>query len=410
MESKQNNTLPFPIFPSLIEMRDMDYQDRPKYLEEKALTKEQWRDYELAFEFLSSYGMRSEETFNSYRSDVEALILWMWKINGKNSLSETTRRDIEKFIEFCHEPAKDWVTSFRLRHFHEQGGELVPNADWRPFRVPKADTEGRASSVKRKIAHSSLLKLFSSLSSFFEFLADERHVEVNPIPAVKKRSPYMIKDAQIKKAHRYSEDTWYAIREELEQMANEDPQYERALFTIILMKSCYLRVSELSDREAWSPTMGDFFELDGFWWLKIFGKGKKIRDITVPEAFLPYLTRFRRWRKLPNLPDHKEDFPLIPKARGSGNIGQRQLTRLIDDALEEVSKRLSHKGDHEAAKQVSSGTTHWLRHTGASMDIDQRPLKHLSDELGHASLGTTDRIYVQSDQKERAQSGKLRKI
>ena len=45
-------------------------------------------------------------------------------------------------------------------------------------------------------------------------------------------------------------------------------------------------------------------------------------------------------------------------------------------------------------------------HTGASKDIATRPLKHMADDLGHASMGTTDQVYIQSDMKDRARTGK----
>ena len=51
-----------------------------------------------------------------------------------------------------------------------------------------------------------------------------------------------------------------------------------------------------------------------------------------------------------------------------------------------------------------------LRHTGASQDIATRPLKHMADDLGHASMGTTDQVYIQSDMKERARTGKDREV
>jgi integrase len=38
------------------------------------------------------------------------------------------------------------------------------------------------------------------------------------------------------------------------------------------------------------------------------------------------------------------------------------------------------------------------------------PLKDVSEDLGHASMATTDTIYVQTDDKKRAISGKERKV
>ena len=53
------------------------------------------------------------------------------------------------------------------------------------------------------------------------------------------------------------------------------------------------------------------------------------------------------------------------------------------------------EGFSEEAKALREATTHWLRHTGASQDIATRPLKHMADDLGHASMGTTDQVYIQ---------------
>ncbi|WP_370978572.1 hypothetical protein [Agaribacterium sp. ZY112] len=44
------------------------------------------------------------------------------------------------------------------------------------------------------------------------------------------------------------------------------------------------------------------------------------------------------------------------------------------------------------------------------MEIERgRALKDLSEDLGHSSMATTDAIYVQSENKKRAKSGKKQK-
>ncbi|WP_156504334.1 tyrosine-type recombinase/integrase, partial [Oleiphilus sp. HI0066] len=71
--------------------------------------------------------------------------------------------------------------------------------------------------------------------------------------------------------------------------------------------------------------------------------------------------------------------------------------------------RLSH--GEEAAARFQQVSTHWLRHTGASLEIERgRALKDVSEDLGHASMATTDTIYVQSENKKRAESGKSRDV
>jgi integrase len=37
-------------------------------------------------------------------------------------------------------------------------------------------------------------------------------------------------------------------------------------------------------------------------------------------------------------------------------------------------------------------------------------LKDVSEDLGHASMATTDTVYVQSENKQRAASGRKRKV
>ncbi|MGL1959221.1 MAG: hypothetical protein OCD00_18135 [Colwellia sp.] len=45
------------------------------------------------------------------------------------------------------------------------------------------------------------------------------------------------------------------------------------------------------------------------------------------------------------------------------------------------------------------------------MEIERgRSLKDLSEDLGHASMATTDTVYIQSENKMRAESGKTRKV
>ena len=65
----------------------------------------------------------------------------------------------------------------------------------------------------------------------------------------------------------------------------------------------------------------------------------------------------------------------------------------------------------DSARKLQEASTHWLRHTGASMEIERgRALKDLSEDLGHSSMATTDTIYVQSENKKRAESGKERNL
>ncbi len=172
-------------------------------------------------------------------------------------------------------------------------------------------------------------------------------------------------------------------------MASDDPIYERNLFLIAAMKTMFLRISELSERDDWLPTMNHFWQDDDKnWWLKIFGKGKKIRDISVPDSFLPYLERYRLWRGLSAFPGRQEKQPIVEKIRGVGGMSGRQLARLVHQVLETTYDIAKSKCGEKHAQIYKDVSPHWLRHTGASMEIERgRALKDVSGGFGPLKHG-----------------------
>ena len=195
-------------------------------------------------------------------------------------------------------------------------------------------------------------------------------------------------------------------------MANEDTVFERNLFIIACLKVLFLRISELSEREIWSPEMGHFWQdSTKNWWLRVFGKGRKIRDTTVPSDFLAFLKRYRQSRNLSALPYSDERAVLIEKIRGQGGMTSRHLRRLVQQTFDHAYEKMCKSVGPIEARKLKEATTHWLRHTGASMEIERgRALKDVSEDLGHASMATTDTVYVQTENKKRAESGKNRKV
>ena len=195
-------------------------------------------------------------------------------------------------------------------------------------------------------------------------------------------------------------------------MADENPIFERNLFVIAALKTLFLRISELSERPNWSPVMSHFWQdEDENWWLKVFGKSRKLRDITVPLDFLPFLERYRASRGLLGLPSSNENSILVEKVRGQGGMTSRHLRRLVQSVFDQAYENMRVSESANKALKLKEASSHWLRHTGASMEIERgRPLKDISEDLGHASMATTDTVYVQSENKKRAESGKRRKV
>jgi site-specific recombinase XerD len=376
-------------------------------------------DFLYTQSFLKSYSRKSEATFRGYRNEVERLLLWAWTIAGK-SVIQLKRPDLESYFDFVHSPPAAWVGDSVQDRFKTIGGECRQNKNWRPFagKLAKEDrkqamVEGADIKVSRDghtLSHEAMKICYSAVSAYYDYLTDEGYAFGNPIPAIRKQSPYLIKGATQKSIKRLSDLQWDFVLECAEKAADKDPLHERTLFVIATLKTLYLRVSELSDRSNWQPVWKHYWQdSDGNNWLKVLGKGNKLRDVSVPSALLPYIDRYQRYRSS-LASSFGINSAMVAKNRGSGGMTSRQLRRIVQQGFDLAYDRMIAEGFGVEAKALREATTHWLRHTGASQDIATRPLKHMSDDLGHASMGTTDQIYIQSDMKERAKSGKGRDV
>ena len=405
--------------PMAMKMLD-DYPDSKRFLDNISKQIPDAReDFLYTQSFLKSYSRKSEATYRGYRNEVERLLLWAWTVVGK-SVIQLKRPDLEGYFDFVHNPPAAWVGDSVQDRFKIIGGECRQNKNWRPFagKLAKEDrkqaiVEGADIKVSRDghtLSHEAMKICYSAVSAFYDYLTDEGYAFGNPIPAIRKQSPYLIKGTTQKNIKRLSDLQWDFVLECAEKAADKDPLHERTLFVIATLKTLYLRVSELSDRTNWQPVWKHYWQdTDGNNWLKVLGKGNKLRDVSVPSALLPYIDRYQRYRTSLSS-SFGINSAMVAKNRGSGGMTSRQLRRIVQQAFDLAYDQMVAEGFGREAKALREATTHWLRHTGASQDIATRPLKHMSDDLGHASMGTTDQVYIQSDMKERAKSGKGRDV
>jgi integrase len=173
----------------------------------------------------------------------------------------------------------------------------------------------------------------------------------------------------------------------------------------------YLRISELVDTPRWQPQMGHFqADQEANWWFTTVGKGNKEREISVSDAMLEALKRYRKSRGLTALPAPGESSPLIHKTRGKGGIGStRQIRGIVQKCFDKATDKMRREGFIEDAERLSSATVHWLRHTGISEDVKHRPREHVRDDAGHGSSAITDR-YIDVERAERHASARRKVI
>ena len=397
-----------------------EYPDSKNFLTARcAALPEAREDFLYAQSFLKSYSRKSEATYRTYRNEVERLLLWSWTIAGK-SVIQLKRPDLESYFDFVHKPAQGWIADAVYERFNEIGGELRQNENWRPFAAKigkqarkKALDSGKGVDINRAdhhLSHEAMKISYSALSAFYDYLVDEGYAFGNPIPAIRKQSPYLLKGATRKSIKRLSDLQWEFVLDCSRAAADADPDCERMLFIVAMLKSLYLRISELSERSQWQPVWQHFWQdSDSNRWLKVLGKGNKVRDVSVPTALLPYIQRYQAYRSRVSA-NFGANSALVAKNRGSGGMTSRQLRRIVQQAFDLAYDKMITEGFSEDATALREATTHWLRHTGASQDIAIRPLKHMADDLGHASMGTTDQVYIQSDMKERAKTGQKREV
>lgn len=371
-------------------------------------------DYEYAWKFIYSYN-GSSATFNAYRREIERLLQWSWRVAGL-SILELRREHLEEYIRFCQKPPATWIGTKNVARFVSRNGERLVNPQWRPFVAGVSKTEHRAGVApdqKRFVLSAAAVQaIFSVLSSFFNFLIQEELTAANPVLLIRQKSKFLKKQQHKAPVRRLSNLQWEFVLETAEHLAAENPEaHERTLFVMNCLFGMYLRISELVADERSAPVMGDFRrDLDGHWWFHVVGKGNKSRIVTVSDAMLNALRRYRSHLNLSALPTADDRTPLVQKTLGHGPVtSTRQIRAIVQYCFDRAYERMREQGMEEDAAELKSATVHWLRHTGISEDVKIRPREHVRDDAGHASMQTTDR-YIESDLRERHASGRAKKL
>ena len=409
-------TKPIALYPAFSELKSLDfgeYIDLKQFLE----SGEPWWQNHWVWgrEFLSYVGRnKSAHTFTRFRNETERFLLWVFLFKTK-PMEQLRKADILEYADFCWQPPVAWICNANHEKFVFRNGHYTQNPLWAPFKLqlPKKTLEEQLPDKKKyKPSQQTLMATFTAIIAFYKYLMNEEYLYGNPAQIAKPDCRHFIKDAQVKEVRRLSESQWQYVFNVALELADQDRTYERSLFVITAMKTLFLRVSELSERPNWTPVMSHFWQdSDGNWWLKIFGKGRKLRDITVPNSFMDYLKRYRQFRGLSPLPSSGENHPIVEKIRGQGGMTSRQLIRIVQHVFDMAYDKMKQAEGEDNARKLKEASSHWLRHTGASMEVERgRALKDLSEDLGHSSMATTDTVYVQTENRVRAESGKNRKV
>tara|TARA_R110002124_G_scaffold128157_19_gene288740 strand:+ start:37456 stop:38733 length:1278 start_codon:yes stop_codon:yes gene_type:complete len=388
--------------------------DRPfltKYLDSFNSQFDARSDYEAVRRFLKS-NSRVQTTYNNYRTQVERLLLWAWLKQGKPVLG-LLRSDMEEFMGFCCSPDPSWIgKAIKSRYITEQGC-LVPNPSWRPFtmRTSKASSKVAKEELRDvpaptfKMSSGSIGQVYAAINSFFHYCISEQLIGANPCALIgKNKSKWTGRDLVLAKPKALTKLQWEFVIETAELMAEEKPKKgERTLFAIVMMFSCYLRVSDLVGNGTWRPTMGSFQKSNSGWWYHVVGKGNVQDKIAVKPDCIHYLKRYRKHLGLPEYPAAGDSDPLLSTAHGRAGMTDRQLRKDVQAVLDRTVLKMQEEGfPEEDVSNLRSTSLHWFRHTGATFDAPYRSPKNLQADMRHKSLATTQNIYYSTLDDERA--------
>ena len=328
-------------------------------------------DLEAISAFLAEY-QESPETLRSYAKEIERLALWCIHIQF-TSISNLKRDDLLAYQDFLKtpKPKKLWCAPSAAR-FHKDG---TANPQWRPF--------------VKGLSESSLKKSINILDAFFNYLVQANYLVGNPLAVDRRRRK---RQGKPKLVDRYLElPEIHAVLETLIAYPIDENdetalfQIVRARYIILLLFYTGLRIAEAAEHR-----MGNFIQREGNWFLRVTGKGKKLREIPIPHELLKVLADFRKAVGLTSPePKFRERTPLIPMKNLKQPISTRRIDQILRWAFNLAAERIEKKAPRQASK-LRSASAHWLRHSYVTYLLDSgAPLKVAQENAGHADIGTT---------------------
>ncbi len=321
--------------------------------------------------FLREYKY-SPETLRSYAKEIERLLLWCIHV-VKINISSLRRDHLMDYQEFLNNPTPEKIWCGPCVARLKKDGSL--NIQWRPF--------------VRGLSGTSIKKTLKILDSFFNYLVQTNYLIGNPLAVDRRRKRRH--DSKPKIVDRYLElDEIHAVLKGLEEYPSSDDNAKkfdiiRARYIVLLLFYTGMRIAEAAQH-----TMGNFFQRENYWFLRVVGKGKKTRDIPIPDELLDALAQFRLNVGLPSPePNFKEKTPLIPMQNLKESISTRRIDQILKWAFSLGAAQLEFDAPRKASK-LRSASAHWLRHSYVTYLLDSgAPLKVAQENAGHSDIGTT---------------------
>ena len=226
--------------------------------------------------------------------------------------------------------------------------------DRRRFRGWLADMAGRG------LARTTVARRVSALRSFYRFCGRTGRIDINDVSWLRAPRPPKSVPKPV------SEEDARALLAAIFRQRGDDWAKQRDFALLMMLYGSGLRISEALDLTRREVPLGD--------WLRINGKGGKIREVPVLPAIAEAVAAYVGACPF----DGGPDAPLFVSARGNA-FGARAAQRLVESLRLELSL-------------PAHVTPHALRHAFATHLLGNgADLRAIQELLGHASLSTTQR-------------------
>jgi len=335
-------------------------------------------DYQAVMLWIQS--KRSPHTQRTYRREAERLMLWAILIRGK-ALSSLNLEDCLAYQTFIRDPqpSKDWCGKLGSRG-NRRFGPL-----WKPFEGPLHEGSERQALVV--------------LKALYEFLWRQGYVVGNPWTGV---VPALPEAPKMKVGHAFTGHQWEFVKFMLGQGA-EIGASRRLVFAVNFLYATGLRLDELVRARLKDIQLADFSGGGQGWMIDVLGKGKRRRQVYIPDGVMELMAQYLTARGLPADPreDVYDSFLLGKIDDGADRLRNGVVYRshegiaagTLYDQLKKFFKfcatEMARENPREA-KRFNAASTHWLRHTFATHALaDGMGLDLVQKVLGHANPGTT---------------------
>ena len=226
--------------------------------------------------------------------------------------------------------------------------------DRRRFRGWLANMAGRG------LARTTVARRVSALRSFYRFCGRTGRIDINDLSWLRAPRPPKSVPKPV------SEEDARALLAAIFRRRGDDWAKQRDFALLMMLYGSGLRISEALDLTRRDVPLGD--------WLRITGKGGKIREVPVLPAIAEAVAAYVGACPF----DGGPDAPLFVSARGNA-FGARAAQRLVESLRLELSL-------------PAHVTPHALRHAFATHLLGNgADLRAIQELLGHASLSTTQR-------------------